>query len=61
MVGKGRSLRRVVFTFDERSLVSIDELRARGVQVVEIVVRAAETGDERVLLLPKIPIECHVV
>jgi hypothetical protein len=46
--------RRVVFSFDERSYDSLEQIKERGRygSLVETVVRNPETGEERVMVIP---------
>jgi hypothetical protein len=48
--------RRVVFSFDERSLESLEKLAEQGrvSSMTEVVVRNPGTNEERVLVIPKL-------
>jgi hypothetical protein len=45
--------KRVIFHFDETSLITVDEMRRRGwTKFIEISVRDSKTGQERTLIIP---------
>lgn len=44
--------KRVTFEFDDRSMLSMDQLTDRGYGFKEIIVRDPATGEERKMLIP---------
>lgn len=51
--GRKDARHRLAFQFDDRSLVTLDQLVAQGHQVVSVVMRNPVTGEERTLLIPQ--------
>lgn len=47
---------RIMFEFDERSLDTLEQIKARaGIEFSEITVRNPTTGEERIMIIPDVP------
>jgi hypothetical protein len=53
MTDDRRQTKRLIFTFDERSLDTLEQMSNRGQCFREIIVRDPETEQERTLIVPE--------
>ena len=53
-------MRKIEFVFDERSLKTQKELEAQGVLGDEVILTHPETGDERILWIPRPVSSCEI-